>query len=46
MSLDMMRRFATDAGLEIVRQTAIDWSANKELDGLTLVERPRRSAAL
>lgn len=46
MSLEIMRQFATEAGLEIVRQKAIDWSTNKELDGLTLIEKPLRVVAL
>jgi hypothetical protein len=45
MSLEIMRRFASEAGFEIVRQKAIDWSTNKELDGLTLIEKPRSFTA-
>ena len=46
MSLEMMRQFVTAAGLEIVRQKAIDWNKNEELDGLTLIEKPHRFDAL
>ncbi len=43
MSLEMMRRFVADAGLNLVRQKAINWGSHTDLDGLTLVEKPHSS---
>lgn len=45
MSLEMMRGFAAEAELEVIRQQVIDWGQHKDLDALTLLRKPAALAA-
>lgn len=46
LSVALMRELAARAGLTVLEQKVIDWSSHKNIDGLTLLEKPLESARM